>query len=142
MQPLSEIEAVQAAVAALHGCCAKPVQTAPVREAFQGQPVWEGVVHVFDLEGHPKATRAYAWSSPIEESEKRRFYAVPQWSAAPSRRRRNQTNQGQETDTPPMTPAWPGTLARPFRIVSGVQHLLYVLAVMDRRYPHPRQTVL
>jgi hypothetical protein len=36
----------------------------------------ESVVHVFDLEGHPKATRAYAWSSPIEESDKRRFFAV------------------------------------------------------------------
>jgi hypothetical protein len=38
--------------------------------------VWEGVVHVFDLEGHPKAPRAYAWSSPIEGSTKRRFFAV------------------------------------------------------------------
>lgn len=35
-----------------------------------------GTVHIFDLEGHPKATRAYAWSSPIEGSDKRRFYAV------------------------------------------------------------------
>jgi hypothetical protein len=37
---------------------------------------WEGVVHVFNLEGHPKATRAYAWSSPLEGSDRRRFYAV------------------------------------------------------------------
>ena len=36
----------------------------------------EGVVHVFDLAGHPKVTGAYAWSSPIEESDKRRFFAV------------------------------------------------------------------
>jgi hypothetical protein len=48
----------------------------PVRETFKGSTVWEGIVHVFDLEGHPKATRAYAWSSPIEDSEKRRFFAV------------------------------------------------------------------
>jgi hypothetical protein len=47
-----------------------------VREAFEGQLVWEGVVHVFELKGHPTATRAYAWSSPIEGSTKRRFYAV------------------------------------------------------------------
>ena len=33
-------------------------------------------VHVFDLEGHPEATRAYAWSSPMEGSTKRRFFAV------------------------------------------------------------------
>jgi hypothetical protein len=31
---------------------------------------------VFDLKGHPQATRAYAWTSPIEGSEKRRFFAV------------------------------------------------------------------
>lgn len=40
---------------------------------IEGATVWEGVVHVFDFEGHPKATRAYAWSSPIEGSTKRRF---------------------------------------------------------------------
>jgi hypothetical protein len=34
-----------------------------------------GVVNVFDLEGHPKATRAYAWSSLIKGSDKRRFFA-------------------------------------------------------------------
>ncbi|MDQ6701903.1 MAG: hypothetical protein M3Z96_01750 [Pseudomonadota bacterium] len=48
----------------------------PVCETFKGWKVWEGVVHVFELEGHPKATRAYAWSSPIEGSAKRRFFAV------------------------------------------------------------------
>ena len=47
-----------------------------VSEAFLGAAVWDGVVHVFDLSGHPTATRAYAWSSPIEGSTKRRFYAV------------------------------------------------------------------
>jgi hypothetical protein len=59
-----------------HGGKARLVEVVTVIEDFQGEPVWEGVVHVFDLEGHPKATRAYAWSSPIEGSEKRRFYAV------------------------------------------------------------------
>src|SRR5260370_32791773 len=49
----------------------------PSRRFTTGRPCGEGVVHVFDLEGHPKATRAYAWSSPIEGSDnKRRFYAV------------------------------------------------------------------
>jgi hypothetical protein len=35
-----------------------------------------GVVQIFDLSGNPKAMRAYAWSSPIEGSTKRRFFAV------------------------------------------------------------------
>lgn len=59
-----------------HGGTALHVESAPIKETFQGQTVWEGVVEVFDLEGNPKATRAYAWSSPIEGSDKQRIYAV------------------------------------------------------------------
>ena len=34
-------------------------------------------MHVFDLEGHPRATRAYAWSHVVGDvGERRRFYAV------------------------------------------------------------------
>jgi hypothetical protein len=64
------------AVESQHGCKATWVQTVPVKETFEGQTVWEGIVHVFDFTGHPKANRAYAWSSPIEGSDKRRFFAV------------------------------------------------------------------
>jgi hypothetical protein len=73
-----EVEADQLrdAVQNMHGGTATLAQSVPVRETFEGQVVWEGVVHVFDLVGHPTATRAYAWSSPIEGSEKRRFFAV------------------------------------------------------------------
>ena len=59
-----------------HGGKATLVKSVPVKEEFQGKTVWEGVVHVFDLEGNTKSTRAYAWSSPIESSDKRRFFAV------------------------------------------------------------------
>ncbi len=59
-----------------HGGTATLVESVPVKEEFQGKTVWEGVVHVFDLEGNTKSTRAYAWSSPIEGSTKRRFFAV------------------------------------------------------------------
>jgi hypothetical protein len=69
-------DTVERDVESQHFCYATLAQTAPVRETFKGQPVWEGVVHVFDLEGHSQATRAYAWSSAIEGSDKRRFYAV------------------------------------------------------------------
>lgn len=66
----------KAAVEAQHGGVAIHIKSVPVKETFQGQTVWEGVVDVFDLEDNPKATRAYAWSSPIEGSSKRRLYAV------------------------------------------------------------------
>lgn len=64
------------AVESQHGGKATLVQSVPIKEIFEGKTVWEGVVHVFDLRDHPKATRAYAWSSPIEGSDKRRFFAV------------------------------------------------------------------
>src|ERR1700691_6702009 len=64
------------AVESMHTCKAALAQCVPVREHHGDTTVWEGVVHVFDLTGHPKATRAYAWSSSIEGSDKRRFFAV------------------------------------------------------------------
>jgi hypothetical protein len=75
---MAEVEADQLkqAVEGMHGGTATLAQSVPVRETFGDKPVWEGVVHVFDLTGHLTATRAYAWSSPIEGSTKRRFFAV------------------------------------------------------------------
>lgn len=75
---------LKAAVEAQHGGTATLAQSVPVHEQHNGVPVWEGVVHVFDLAGHPKATRAYAWSSPMDGSDKRRFFAVLQMGAIKS----------------------------------------------------------
>jgi len=33
-----------------------------VDETHEGHTVWEGVVEVFELDGHPRATRVYVWS--------------------------------------------------------------------------------
>jgi hypothetical protein len=73
-----EVEASQLkrAVEAQHGCTAMLIQSVPVKETFDGKTVWDGVVHVFQIHGHPQARKAYAWSSPIEGSDKRRFFAV------------------------------------------------------------------
>ena len=59
-----------------HGGIATFIQHVPVKEAIAGKTVWEGVVYIFALAGNTLARRAYAWSSPIEGSDKRRFYAV------------------------------------------------------------------
>lgn len=66
------------AVESQHGGTATFVQAVPVNEIFRDRPSWHGVVHIFDLTGGPSgATRAYAWSSPMDEnSAKRRFFAV------------------------------------------------------------------
>jgi hypothetical protein len=71
-----ERKALQKAVEHMHNCKARLVQSVPIREWFEHETVWEGAVHIFDLEGHPTAFRAYAWSSSIEGSDKRRFFAV------------------------------------------------------------------
>lgn len=60
----------------MHDCTATPIGTKVVSETFRGQPVWEGIVHIFEVTGHPEATRCYAWSSPVESSSKRCFYTV------------------------------------------------------------------
>ena len=68
---------LQVAVSQLHNCGAVHFMTVPVHEKFQGKTIWNGEVEVFDLNGHPKAKRAYAWShreGPDNQGE--RFVAV------------------------------------------------------------------
>ena len=68
---------VQVAVSQLHNCGAAWRETVPVHEAFRGETVWQGEVEVFDLTGHPKAKRAYAWSHREgENDEGERFVTV------------------------------------------------------------------
>lgn len=57
-----ECNQLREAVEKMHGGTASPVQT---HETFEGQTVWEGVVHVFEANRTSEATRAYAWSSPV-----------------------------------------------------------------------------
>lgn len=76
MPRIPSLDHCRASVEAQHGGRATFIQSVPVKETHSGQTVWEGVVHVFDLADNPKATRAYAWSSPIEGSSKRRYFAV------------------------------------------------------------------
>src|SRR5271168_2887049 len=71
-----DADQLRQAVEHMHDGTAMFVQSVPLSENFDGKMVWQGVVHVFDLKDNPKATRAYAWSSPIEGSTKRRFFAV------------------------------------------------------------------
>ena len=71
------IARVQVALMQLHDCGATWSKTVPVHEVFQGKTVWQGDVEVFDLTGHPKAKRAYAWSHlDGKHDERTRFVAV------------------------------------------------------------------
>jgi hypothetical protein len=44
------------AIEGQHGGMATLAQSVPVKETHAGMVVWEGVVHVFDLRGHPTAS--------------------------------------------------------------------------------------
>lgn len=59
---------LKAAVEFQHGARVRFAEWVPAKETFESQTVWEGAVAVFDLDGAPNATRAYAWSSPVEGS--------------------------------------------------------------------------
>ncbi len=58
---MKHIQELQDVISDLHGAKAQHVESVPVLETFQGQTVWDGVVEVFDLKGHPTADKVYAW---------------------------------------------------------------------------------
>lgn len=49
-----------AVIRRLHNAEPTWVDSEAVFETFEGDVVWDGKVQVFDLEGHPDATRCYA----------------------------------------------------------------------------------
>ena len=64
------LERLQLVIHQLHGAASIHVESIHVLETFKGQTVWEGVVEVFELRNHPRATRAYAWSHGTGHEEK------------------------------------------------------------------------
>ena len=53
---------LKAGIEAMHKCKARHVEDKLVIELFRGEVAWDGVVAVFELAGHPRAKRCYAWS--------------------------------------------------------------------------------
>ena len=60
--PHKRITTLKDAIRATHGCESLHVKSVPVVEQFEGKIAWQGTVEVFDLIGHSKAKRAYAWT--------------------------------------------------------------------------------
>jgi|ERR1051325_7314609 hypothetical protein len=71
---MSDIDELKDAIRRLHGCESEHVETVAVHETFHGQTVWQGEVEVFNIRGHPKAKRAYAWSHETDKGK--RYVAV------------------------------------------------------------------
>jgi hypothetical protein len=68
---MSHIQELRDVIVKLHGVEATHVQSVPVKEQHQGKTVWDGVVEVFDLIGHPKTHRVYAWAHEAESGKRR-----------------------------------------------------------------------
>lgn len=60
----------------LHTCRAVYLEEVAVIEKYGPNTVWEGVVYVFRISGHPQTDKCYAWYSDIPETGKRKYYAV------------------------------------------------------------------
>ena len=57
-----DVQEIQGVILTVHRCDSRHVESVPVVEQFEGQIAWQGTVEVFDLIGHSKAKRAYAWT--------------------------------------------------------------------------------
>ena len=68
---MTYIEELKGVIRKLHRAEARHVQSVPIKEVFQGKTIWDGVVEVFDLIGHPKAKRVYAWAHETDGAKKR-----------------------------------------------------------------------
>ena len=71
------IVALQRIVSEIHGCESVHFVTVRVREVIVDRVVWEGDVEVFEVIGHPRAQRCFAWvPHQASNGEALRFFAV------------------------------------------------------------------
>lgn len=64
---MTYLEELRDIIRRVHGAEATHVESVPVKEMFRGETVWEGIVEVFDLVGHPTAFRVYAWAHDTDD---------------------------------------------------------------------------
>ena len=72
---MTYIRELQDVIRKLHSVQSKHVSSVPVKEVYEGQTVWDGVVEVFELIGHPDTKKVYAWSHETD-AQTRRSVAV------------------------------------------------------------------
>jgi hypothetical protein len=71
------IEELQEVISKLHGVQSMHVDSVPVMEILDDNTVWEGIVEVFELQGHPTAPIVYAWAQDTNDPVKpRKHFAV------------------------------------------------------------------
>jgi hypothetical protein len=66
-QPTVWVSEFLMAIRQIHDCDARPeAQVVQVRLPNKRGKAWTGPVHIFELIGHPKATRCYAWPEAVD----------------------------------------------------------------------------
>ncbi len=73
---MTHIEELRDVIHKLHGGTATHEESVPIKEEFRGETVWEGVVEVFHLEGHPLTNRVYAWIHDTGDPSKPKHVTV------------------------------------------------------------------
>lgn len=72
---MNERDKLRDVIRELHGLNAEHLMSEAVHETFRGETVWDGVVEVFSVTGHPHARFVYAWSHETDKGT-RRYMAV------------------------------------------------------------------
>ena len=70
------IRSLQEQILQRHGCRSIHFQTVPLKETFHGRVLFDGDIEVFNLIGHPDASRAFAWCR-TEDADCVVFLAIP-----------------------------------------------------------------
>lgn len=73
---MTHAEELRDVIRRLHGVESKYLESVPIKETFQGKTVWEGVVEVFELIGHPTASKVYAWTHDTDNPMQPRHVTV------------------------------------------------------------------
>jgi hypothetical protein len=70
------IDELRDVIRRLHGVESTHVESVPIKEVFQDKTVWDGIVEVFELHGHPKAPKIYAWAYETDNPKKPKHVTV------------------------------------------------------------------
>ncbi len=65
------LDKLKQAILKLHGCEATYLESENILDTVEGQTVWRGIVAVFQIASHPKATRCYAWGYQLPDGKMR-----------------------------------------------------------------------
>ena len=73
---MNYVDELRDVIRRLHGVESKHLESVSVKETFRGKTVWEGIVEVFELRGHPKAPKVYAWAHNTDDPKKPRRHVT------------------------------------------------------------------